>query len=270
MNYFRRIIEVAKKGEGREVMLKNDKDVIVIFTDNTISIYHEMVQVLIDVRILFLSNPMIYERLDCEIRRGLVSLFDNGTVEYEVAPEYGMNVYCRIKDMFLMKLVYEDPFQRYRTIIYRQKLNLVRERLSPPPNDEACGHPYQKGNDRSEFLRVHKDDISIRGYVGQFNREFLIVEINGYLCAIDQHAIDERIRLERLLNEVQRGYFIDDCGLLDRIKNMACKGAIKFGDMLSKKRVEKVFFEIKKCKFPFICAHGRPSIVVLKKIRDDI
>ena len=46
----------------------------------------------------------------------------------------------------------------------------------------------------------------------------------------------------------------------------ACRGAIMFGDPISRTDAEKLFISLSKCKLPFICAHGRPSIIPLTNI----
>ena len=43
----------------------------------------------------------------------------------------------------------------------------------------------------------------------------------------------------------------------------ACRYGIMFGDILSMKQCNDLIKAFSKCKFPFICAHGRPSVVPL-------
>lgn len=52
-------------------------------------------------------------------------------------------------------------------------------------------------------------------------------------------------------------------GLLDMVNSRACRSAIMFNDALSKEDCELLVAELAKCKFPFMCAHGRPSMVPL-------
>ncbi|KAJ3181338.1 DNA mismatch repair protein [Gaertneriomyces sp. JEL0708] len=52
-------------------------------------------------------------------------------------------------------------------------------------------------------------------------------------------------------------------GILEILKSKACRTAIMFGDMLSKEECEQLISNLKSCKFPFQCAHGRPSMVPL-------
>ncbi|KUJ06570.1 uncharacterized protein LY89DRAFT_743715 [Mollisia scopiformis] len=52
-------------------------------------------------------------------------------------------------------------------------------------------------------------------------------------------------------------------GILDMLNSRACRGAIMFNDELSKTQCEKLVRKLADCKFPFQCAHGRPSLVPL-------
>eukprot|EP01080_Neovahlkampfia_damariscottae_P009301 gene9301-1389_t len=50
------------------------------------------------------------------------------------------------------------------------------------------------------------------------------------------------------------------------LKSKACRGAIMFGDILSKFECQQIISELSFCNFPFECAHGRPSILPLMEI----
>ena len=52
-------------------------------------------------------------------------------------------------------------------------------------------------------------------------------------------------------------------GILDMISSRACRSAIMFNDVLSKEQCEMLVRKLADCKFPFQCAHGRPSLVPL-------
>ncbi|GIX85256.1 DNA mismatch repair protein Mlh3 [Caerostris extrusa] len=44
------------------------------------------------------------------------------------------------------------------------------------------------------------------------------------------------------------------------LNSQACRGAVKFGDPLELSQCEDLLSALSKCKLPFQCAHGRPSI----------
>jgi len=78
----------------------------------------------------------------------------------------------------------------------------------------------------------------------------------------------EESMLQEGINEMGSPEFHGEIGdiLLDWIKMKACKGAIKFGDKLNHKQVKGLIQDLSGCKFPGICAHGRPSIQKIKLV----
>ena len=64
----------------------------------------------------------------------------------------------------------------------------------------AMNIPIQRSFNDGEDVKIRKKDLSkLRLFgIGQLNNEFIISRLNNYIILIDQHAIDERQRLERL------------------------------------------------------------------------
>ncbi|KAF1835096.1 DNA mismatch repair protein [Decorospora gaudefroyi] len=56
-------------------------------------------------------------------------------------------------------------------------------------------------------------------------------------------------------------------GLGDLVNSRACRSAIMFNDVLDRKACEVLVARLAKCVFPFMCAHGRPSMVPLVHLR---
>lgn len=52
-------------------------------------------------------------------------------------------------------------------------------------------------------------------------------------------------------------------GILSLLNSRACRSAIMFNDKLSRKQCQELVVGVAKTKFPFICAHGRNSMVPL-------
>ncbi|KAH9836903.1 MutL C terminal dimerization domain [Teratosphaeria destructans] len=50
-------------------------------------------------------------------------------------------------------------------------------------------------------------------------------------------------------------------GILDMLNSRACRSAIMFNDVLSKPQCEELLADLRRCAFPFMCAHGRVSMV---------
>ena len=53
------------------------------------------------------------------------------------------------------------------------------------------------------------------------------------------------------------------------LRCQACRGAIMFGDELSLPECEALMAGLAKCRFPFQCAHGRPSLSPLVTLAPD-
>ncbi|KAI7231338.1 hypothetical protein KC330_g6469 [Hortaea werneckii] len=58
--------------------------------------------------------------------------------------------------------------------------------------------------------------------------------------------------------------------LLDLLNSRACRSAIMFNDVLSGKECAKLMDELSRCAFPFMCAHGRVSMVPLMEVGGDV
>jgi DNA mismatch repair protein MLH3 len=54
--------------------------------------------------------------------------------------------------------------------------------------------------------------------------------------------------------------------LLDILNSRACRSAIMFNDPLDKNQCKQLIRDLSRCAFPFICAHGRPSLVPLVEL----
>ncbi|KAH7305098.1 DNA mismatch repair protein [Rhexocercosporidium sp. MPI-PUGE-AT-0058] len=55
-------------------------------------------------------------------------------------------------------------------------------------------------------------------------------------------------------------------GILDMVNSRACRSAIMFNDVLSNEQCTILVNRLAVCKFPFQCAHGRPSLVPLVEL----
>lgn len=108
---------------------------------------------------------------------------------------------------------------------------------------------------------LNPDDLQVIGQSAQHEILFFFhVKMRKIIC-FDQHAVDERIRFEKLL---------DDPALrdepIDTLKTRACRGAIRFGDKLGLESCRTLLRRLLRCKVPFKCAHSRCSIQVLESI----
>lgn len=98
----------------------------------------------------------------------------------------------------------------------------------------------------------------------------------------DDHPAAQISTVPRLLGEVLGAphfkdflsHFRAGTGTIPRciqtlIASRACRMAIKFGDVLDDDDCIQMIKNLKDCKFPFQCAHGRPSMVPLFTVQKD-
>lgn len=188
--------------------------------------------------------------------------------------------------------------------------------------------------------RVDKSIIFNLIVINQVDDKFILVTDSNAVYCLDQHAVDERIQLETLEEEVaqlqlcsniptylvhstfattsieasmivsyketlhswgfqykirsENSIFLEALPIIDHrkltvqdfrdyllqlyqtpstskqlrpmaitkiLQSRACRSAIMFGDKLTLFDCNSLLLQLRNCKFPFQCAHGRPSIV---------
>lgn len=67
--------------------------------------------------------------------------------------------------------------------------------------------------------------------------------------------------LEEILQNIENDLDIKSNSIDKLIYTMACKNAIKAGDKLNFKEIENLIKELDKCKNPYTCPHGRPTMI---------
>ncbi|TPX67255.1 hypothetical protein SpCBS45565_g03969 [Spizellomyces sp. 'palustris'] len=119
------------------------------------------------------------------------------------------------------------------------------------------------GADKREQA-LAKPDATVRIEVDRLPR--LIAD----RCVIDPGVVRDLIRqhLYWLEEGAERGGLGSKCprGILEILNSKACRSAIMFGDPLTKEECMKLINKLIKCKFPFQCAHGRPTMVPIAHI----
>ncbi|TPX53167.1 hypothetical protein SeMB42_g00946 [Synchytrium endobioticum] len=57
-------------------------------------------------------------------------------------------------------------------------------------------------------------------------------------------------------------------GIIDILHSKACRSAIMFGHELSYQECCRLLMQLEQCKFPFQCAHGRPSMMPIAQLEE--
>lgn len=110
------------------------------------------------------------------------------------------------------------------------------------------------------LLDLNINDIQVVGQSADKKIIFCYHFKKRRIICFDQHAADERIRYEKLLDRMD---FVKN---LDSVKLQACHGAIRFGDRLTLDQCQDLIERLLRCKVPFRCAHSRLGVCVLESI----
>ncbi len=152
--------------------------------------------------------------------------------------------------------------------LYLMDQHAAAERIRYEHYYEALGHPVfaikerlipydlTLPHDEIEKLMSFEHVLKEHGFL--FNQKQLIAtptwlrddEIDTAIESLF-HMLDEhgRISIEKLRD--------------DLAKDVSCKGAIKANHYISRQEVMKILEDLKTCKNPYTCPHGRPTIIKL-------
>ena len=84
-------------------------------------------------------------------------------------------------------------------------------------------------------------------------------------CALEPELLVNLLRTElwKLHLQSMNSESTPPQGILDMISSRACRSAIMFNDILTLAEAEMLVSKLGRCSMPFVCAHGRPSMVPL-------
>ncbi|BCR35665.1 DNA mismatch repair endonuclease MutL [Mariniplasma anaerobium] len=115
-------------------------------------------------------------------------------------------------------------------------------------------------------LNVTSSDLEvINQYIDQFKRYQFIIKDNqiiGLPTWLREQEIDKAI--EEIISQLSEKETIDLKILRDHLaKDISCKGSIKANHHINKQEVDILMSDLRLCKNPYYCPHGRPTIIKL-------
>lgn len=136
-------------------------------------------------------------------------------------------------------------------------------------------HYFEKlGNPNSQIrqllmpheLNVTSSDLEvINHYIDQFKAYQFIIkdnQITGLPTWLREQEIDKAI--EEMISQLSEKETIDIKILRDHLaKDISCKGSIKANHHINKQEVDILMSDLRLCKNPYYCPHGRPTIIKL-------
>ena len=174
---------------------------------------------------------------------------------YPVGVVHGTYIICQNeKGMYLM-----DQHAAKERINYE----IVREKLSKPKNDSIpMLFPLTLELTNNEFIIIKEnfDYLNQLGFaIEEFGINSVVIKehptwiINGYEDAVIKQIIDLIIEKEK---DFSFEKFNDHLAA-----TVACKMSIKANDQITISEMENLISDLRKCKNPFNCPHGRPTMI---------
>jgi DNA mismatch repair protein MutL len=131
-----------------------------------------------------------------------------------------------------------------------------------------------KENNLSQHLLIpvtvtlSRAEISfVSKYIGNFRSVGFEIDLFGadtiLVSAVPQTVLPENVSglisdiLDGLLNNSEQHVKIDETA----VARQACRFAVKANDPLAKIEITELIKLLSKCKFPFTCPHGRPTLI---------
>ncbi len=107
-----------------------------------------------------------------------------------------------------------------------------------------------------EIINHHKDQFDTYQFIIKNN------QIVGLPTWLREQEID--IAIEEMVSQLSEKEAIDLKILRDHLaKDISCKGSIKANQYISRKEVDILVSDLRKCKNPYTCPHGRPTVIKL-------
>lgn len=164
--------------------------------------------------------------------------------------EYGDKLFIIDQHAAHEKVLYERTMERV------QKKEFTSQTLSPPII-------LTLSLEEAAMLERYKDQIAMFGYsVEHFGgKEYAINAIPA-----DFEGIDMRNMFLEMLDDFNNLSAKNTPDLiLEKVASMSCKAAVKGNHRLSLQEMDKLISELLELENPYLCPHGRPTIISMSK-----
>lgn len=106
------------------------------------------------------------------------------------------------------------------------------------------------------------DDVRAMGYDIEFfgNNTYIVREIPAFMEMGEAEDF-----LKDLFSEFSEKPDLTNRSTLEKIITRSCKSAVKGGDVLDSSEITALINQLKACKNPFSCPHGRPTFIKMTK-----
>ena len=106
------------------------------------------------------------------------------------------------------------------------------------------------------------DDVRAMGYDIEFfgNNTYIVREIPAFMEMKEAEDF-----LKDLFSEFSEKPDLTDHSTLEKIITRSCKSAVKGGDLLDPIEIKALMDQLKACRNPFSCPHGRPTFIKMTR-----
>ena len=120
---------------------------------------------------------------------------------------------------------------------------------------------FHLSREEMEAVKAHREEYRILGFVPEIfgEQDILIREVPQHILIRDFRSffLDTVASLEEGIDVKERNIY--------KIMRMACRSAVKGGDMLSRREAEELLLRLSRAESPYTCPHGRPTMIHLKE-----
>ena len=106
-----------------------------------------------------------------------------------------------------------------------------------------------------DYVRAMGYDIEFFG-----NNTYIVREIPAFMEMGEAEDF-----LKDLFSEFSEKPDLTDRSTLDKIITRSCKSAVKGGDVLDSSEITALMDQLRACRNPFSCPHGRPTFIKMTK-----
>lgn len=143
-------------------------------------------------------------------------------------------------------------YERYMDKFYKSDINM--QMLLNPVVVELSNVDMLKVEENLELFKNFGFEIDI------FGNNHIMIRCVPTMFGVPE---SEKFILQIIdnIDEIKNNYDLKD----ERFASMACRSAIKANDKINNLEIKSLFEQMKECKNPFTCPHGRPIIVEISK-----
>jgi DNA mismatch repair protein MutL len=118
--------------------------------------------------------------------------------------------------------------------------------------------PYDLDLTHQDLEIIKQHQSSFKAYQFEFKHHQLI----GLPTWLREKEID--LAIEEMISQLEEHGTIDLKLLRDHLaKDISCKGSIKANQYISRQEVDQLMNDLRQCKNPYTCPHGRPTVIKL-------